>query len=119
MSTPPPVTVALTTADRDRVVIALGGEIDHVTAARMHDDVLALIDNTGTDSTPGVHVLLDFSQVRFCDSSGMSALLGIWRRLHTRGGTLTVTALPANIAKALRIGGLDQLIPIVAADTPA
>ncbi|MGX7829836.1 STAS domain-containing protein [Actinokineospora sp. 24-640] len=119
MSTPPLVTVVLTTTDRDRVVIGLHGEIDHATAARVHDDVLTLVDSAPDTGTRGVHVLLDFSHVRFCDSSGMSALLGIWRRLHAHGGTLTVAALPANIAKALRIGGLDQIIPVLAADTPA
>jgi anti-sigma B factor antagonist len=123
VSTPPPVTVVLTTTDRDRVVIGLGGEIDHATAARVHDDVLTLVDSAVVDRAPdtgarGVHVLLDFSHVRFCDSSGMSALLGIWRRLHACGGTLTVTALPTNIAKALRMGGLDQIIPVLAVDTP-
>ncbi|XVS61973.1 STAS domain-containing protein [Actinosynnema sp. CA-299493] len=60
------------------------------------------------------HLTLDFSGVAFCDSSGMSALLGIWiwRCLHAHGGTLTVTAVPANIAKALRLGGLDQIITV-------
>ena len=106
MTPQPKVTVALTTATDDRVVIGVGGEIDHATAPRMHDDVLALT-NGGT-----VHLLLDFSGVAFCDSSGMSALLGIWRRLHARGGTLTVTAAPANVAKAMRIGGVDRLITV-------
>ncbi|WP_447002281.1 STAS domain-containing protein [Saccharothrix isguenensis] len=106
MTPQPAVTVALTTATDDQVVIGLGGEIDHATAHRMHDDVLALAHG-GT-----VHLMLDFSGVAFCDSSGMSALLGIWRRLHAHGGTLAVTAVPANIAKALRVGGLDQIITV-------
>ncbi|SES01032.1 anti-sigma B factor antagonist [Lentzea xinjiangensis] len=102
----PAVTVSLTTATEDRVVIGVGGEIDHATAHRMHDDVLALTSG-GT-----IHLQLDFSGVGFCDSSGMSALLGIWRHLHAHGGTLAISAVPAKIAKALRIGGLDQIITV-------
>lgn len=106
MSGPSTVTVAVTTADRDQTVIDVAGEIDHSSAAGVHDRVVAL---TGTTPT---RLVLNFTQVSFCDSSGLSALLGIWRRVHAYGGTLTVVAAPSNVANALRRGGLSPHITV-------
>ncbi|MEU4745745.1 STAS domain-containing protein [Actinosynnema sp. NPDC023658] len=82
------------------------GEIDYTTAQGLYADALALADDGGH------HRVLDFAGVEFCDSSGLSALLGIWRRLHADGGTLTVVAAPAHVAKAMRVGGMDRLITV-------
>jgi anti-sigma B factor antagonist len=109
-STPPAVTITLATATDERLVIGVSGEIDHATATGMHDQILALL--LARADRGAVDLLLDFNDVGFCDSSGMSALLGIWRCLHARSGTLTITAAPANIVKALRMGGLDHLITV-------
>lgn len=118
MNTLPAVTVELTSAHEGRMVIGLGGEIDHTTASYMYQAVLALTltDDAHGALADGVELLLDFTRVRFCDSSGMAALIGVWRHLHARGGSLRVAAVPANIGHALRIGGLDEIITIVPPD---
>ncbi|PSL47107.1 anti-sigma B factor antagonist [Saccharothrix carnea] len=106
MNNLPRVTVTRTTTTIDeRTTLDVGGEIDYSTAPGMYGDVLAM--------TSGVlHLVLDFSRVEFCDSSGLSALLGVWRRLHADGGTLTITDAPSHVAKAMRVVGMDELITV-------
>ncbi|WP_367128486.1 STAS domain-containing protein [Saccharothrix sp. HUAS TT1] len=99
------MTVTRTTSSDERIVLDVVGEIDYTTAPGMYDDVLAL---TGD----GRHLVLDFTRVGFCDSSGVSAMLGVWRRLHGEGGTLTVTEAPPHLARAMRLLGMDRLITV-------
>lgn len=100
------VTVRLTQRDQQRRVASVAGEIDHSSSDVLHSDVLALLDGEINE------LVLDFSQVSFCDSSGMSVLIGLQRHLRERDGSLTVAAAPRNVARALRLGGLAQLIPV-------
>jgi anti-sigma B factor antagonist len=105
VNTSPRVTVTPTTTTDERTTLDVGGEIDYNTAGGMYTDVLAMTDGV-------LHLVLDFSRVDFCDSSGLSALLGVWRRLHADGGTLTVTDAPFHVAKAMRVVGMDRLITV-------
>lgn len=102
----PLVTVSLTQRDQERTVASVAGEIDHSSSDALQSDVLALLDEQTNN------LVLDFSQVAFCDSSGMSALIGLQRHLTGRDGSLTVAAAPRNVARALRLGGLAKLIPV-------
>lgn len=112
MSNSPRVTVTRTTTADERATLDVGGQIDYNTAPGMYDDVLAMIGDV-------LHLVLNFSHVEFCDSSGLSALMGVWRRLHTDGGTLTVTDAPSHVAKAMRVTGMDRLITVHARTTGA
>ncbi|SFP00772.1 anti-sigma B factor antagonist [Amycolatopsis arida] len=105
MIEPSEIDVGPAQRDGDRLLLKVTGEIDHSTATALHDRVLGSVE-------PDVrHLVLDFSAVTFCDSSGMSALLGIWRRLHGQSGGVSIAAAPANVVRALRMGGLDEHLP--------
>lgn len=102
----PLVTVSLIQREGQRLVVTVAGEIDASSSDTLHSETLAQLDAKYT------HLVLEFSKVTFCDSSGMSALIGIQRQMHQYGGTVAVAAAPHNVARALRIGGVDQLIPV-------
>ncbi|GAB2859933.1 STAS domain-containing protein [Streptomyces deserti] len=52
-----------------RTVVAVAGEVDHLTAARLSDELEAAVINGARC------VEADFSRVAFCDCSGLSVLL--------------------------------------------
>jgi anti-sigma B factor antagonist len=96
--------VALTMRQARVLVLAVSGEIDIGTAPYLKDDVAAVMD-------PEVrHLVLDFSGVSFCDSSGLSVLIGLWRILRDHHGALHLAAVPSAVSRALRITALDQFI---------
>ena len=100
------VTVSLTRRGQERAVARVAGEIDYFSSDVLHNDVLALLDEEINE------LVLDFSRVAFCDSSGMSALIALQRHLMARDASLTVAAPPRNVARALQLGGLEELIPV-------
>ncbi|MBE1535229.1 STAS domain-containing protein [Actinomadura algeriensis] len=57
------------------------------------------------------HVILEMSRVPFCDSSGLNALIRLYRRLRAEEGSLTLAAVPARLTRLLSMTGIDRLIP--------
>lgn len=85
-------------------VLALSGELDMNSAA-------LLAEHLSQFDTPPERLLLDLSQLTFCDSTGLSALIAAWRRLGEVKGSLSLTGAHGSTARLLRITGLDQLFP--------
>lgn len=100
-----PFQLDLRHADNGWAVLFVTGDLDPATAPRLHEQAQALL--TGGP----VRLLLDMSAVDFCDSSGLSAVLGLWQQAKAAGGSLTLIAVPDRLARLLRITGTDTLIP--------
>ncbi|MET9498418.1 STAS domain-containing protein [Streptomyces sp. NPDC006552] len=91
-------------ADGDACVITVSGEIDHDTGTPLRE---ALLDATIAE-TP--HVLVDFSDVTFLDSSGLNILLSAHRNATDAGGWLRLAGTNANVLRILQIVGVDTII---------
>ncbi|MEU3295736.1 STAS domain-containing protein [Streptomyces longwoodensis] len=88
-------------------VLTLRGELDHDSAVQMDeaaDQVFA----------EGRHRLLvvDCTELEFCDSSGIGCLVRMYQHLAARGGVLRLAAVPASVARVLSLTGLDQAIAV-------
>jgi anti-anti-sigma factor len=65
--------------------------------------------------SPGVRLLvIDLSGVSFCDVAGLAVLIGTQRRARARGITVRLAAPRPQMAKLLRITGLDRSLTICA-----
>lgn len=63
----------------------------------------------------GVRLLIiDLAGVSFCDVSGLAVLIGTQRRATARGITVRLAAPRPQVAKLLRITGLDHRFTICA-----
>jgi len=58
-------------------------------------------------------IVFDFSKTTFMDSSGIGALLGRYKRMRERGGSVMIYGADPQIRRILRIAGVDKLIPQV------
>lgn len=56
-------------------------------------------------------ILLNFSEVRFIDSSGLGVLLGLYRDLSQRGGQLVVCSMNSAVSTLFDMVKLSQIIP--------
>ena len=89
------------------VRVALCGEIDHCSAQNMRLD----IENAVHD--PKIKTLvLDFSDVSFMDSSGVGMLIGRYKTMKERGGSVSAVGLNAQVEKLFRLAGLHRIISI-------
>ncbi|MET9935736.1 MULTISPECIES: STAS domain-containing protein [unclassified Streptomyces] len=92
--------------EHDRlVVLRLVGVLDYDTSTVLFEQATAA---AGTCH----HLVLDVSQVTFCDSSGLNTLLRLHRRTRADGAALTLVAVPAQLRRLLRITGTDTVLTL-------
>jgi anti-anti-sigma factor len=57
-------------------------------------------------------VVIDFGGVRFMDSSGLGAVIGMLKHISGRGGALTLARPQRNVKQVFEITGADQMMTI-------
>jgi anti-sigma B factor antagonist len=91
----------------DFSVVSVFGEIDLATEPQLREALEPLL------SQPNPQVVLDLTNVDFCDSTGVTLLVRSRRRLGPSGRLLLVGAQPP-VERLLQITGLDQLFRMYA-----
>jgi anti-anti-sigma factor len=84
-------------------VITPSGDLDLLTAPLLQQRMDELAAG-GHD-----HVVVDASQIGFCDSSGLRVLLGSLRRLQARGGDLALVRIGPLLRRLLELSRSDAL----------
>ena len=87
-------------------MISLTGEVDLYTAPEFKTQLLAVIERGTT------HVIVDFSETTFIDSTTLGVLVSGAKRLRTTGGDLTLVSSARSITKIFEITGLDRVFTI-------
>ena len=87
------------------VVVAAGGDLDIVTSPQL--------DATLTEARRGsAAVVLDLSAADFMDTSSLAVIVGHWKKLTARGGTLALAGARYRYTKTLWITGLADRLPM-------
>ncbi|MFJ8016943.1 STAS domain-containing protein [Streptomyces sp. NPDC096339] len=90
------------------IVLKLVGELDHDTAEPLRQ-ALGAVPADG-----GRRVLVDFSDVGFCDSTGLNVLLQGRLIAERAGTTIEVVGLRRPVERMFRITGVDEIFPVYA-----
>ena len=89
-------------------IARLEGDLDIATVPELRERLFGLLG-------PGVRLLIiDLSGVSFCDVAGLAVLIGTQRRATARGIIVRLAAPRPQVAKLLRITGLDHNFTICA-----
>ncbi|MFD3530736.1 STAS domain-containing protein [Streptomyces sp. NPDC058664] len=86
------------------VVLVVKGELDYGTAAPLRD---ALRENTGDG-----RLVVDFSGLRFCDSTGLNLLLKARLGMLGAGGRLDLAGLRASVDRMFDITGARKVFRV-------
>jgi anti-sigma B factor antagonist len=84
----------------ERTVLQIRGELDALSAADLRPALDRVVEDQRKD------VICDLSELRLVDSSGIGALVSLYKRVRGAGGQVTfrgVTAQPLVIFKLLRL----------------
>lgn len=96
-------------------IATLSGNLDVATAPALRERLTALLH-------PGIgRLVLDLSEVKFCDAAGLAVLIGTQRRATREGITVHLAAPHRQVTKVLRVTGLDRALnihPTLAAALP-
>lgn len=99
---------------RDILTVRLQGELDHCSAIGIRKDLDELIQDPSV-----LHLVLDLDGLNFMDSSGIGVILGRYRTLHGRGGTVAVTRMNPQITKIFKLSGMASIIPVLRSEKEA
>ena len=87
------------------LLVRLTGELDHSAACELREELDGLIARTGAK-----RLLLDLSGLDFMDSSGIGLIIGRYKHMARRGGSVAVVAANRRIDRIFEMAGLYQLV---------
>ncbi|MET9952218.1 STAS domain-containing protein [Streptomyces sp. NPDC006339] len=82
------------------------GELDHHTAELLRAPLDRALDEGRT------RLVLDCSQLEFCDSTGLNVLLGARLRAEAAGGGVHLVAMRPPVARVFEITGADAVFTV-------
>ena len=86
-------------------VVAAPEEIDITNAPELRSALLE-----AAADRPGM-LVADLTRTRFCDSSGLHAMLAAHKRAQAEGGELLLVMPNAAVLRVFAVTGLDRMIP--------
>jgi anti-sigma B factor antagonist len=89
-----------------QVVLTVAGEIDLGNAAELEKVALSLLDGRPRS------LVLDFSEVPFCDSSGIGVLVRLYNRATSMGCRVTIRRPTPNVRAVLEMTALTRIFQI-------
>jgi anti-anti-sigma factor len=99
-----PMTLSVLTAPDGVVIVALAGDLDIAAAPAVREWLLGVL-HPGTSQ-----LVIDMSEVRYADASGLAVLVSTRRRVVLLGGTLRLAALRPEVAGVLTVTGLSRYL---------
>ena len=87
------------------LTVRLAGELDHSSADRVRRELDELILDPKIK-----RLIFDMKELRFMDSSGIGLLIGRYKQMHRRGGTVAVARADARVDRIFEMAGLYQII---------
>ena len=105
LSSPPEFGIVERGLEASTSVIAVQGDLDLATAPRLKRTLLNLLQ-TGSS-----RLVIDLSHTTFVDSTALSVLVGVTRRLDPDAGLAIVCAQPS-VLKIFELAGLDGAFAI-------
>ena len=93
-------------ADGDKAVVALQGELDMSGTDRAREAIEQAEDNAKL-------VILDLSALDFIDSTGLEVILRAARRAQDNGGRLVVRRPSSYVKRILEMTAIDQSLDVV------
>lgn len=91
--------------NRNTLIVHLSGELDQREAAGIRRELDALLDDGQIR-----RLIFDLSRLRFMDSSGIGLIIGRYKRLRRRNGSVAVTGLDERMNLIFDMAGLYQLV---------
>ncbi|MDR1558476.1 MAG: anti-sigma factor antagonist [Clostridiales bacterium] len=87
------------------LIVKIIGDIDQHNAEEIREKV----DKTFERSRCR-HMIFDFSGVAFMDSSGIGLLIGRYKNVRNRGGTVAIANMNRDLGRIYNISGLKKII---------
>ncbi|MGJ6969084.1 STAS domain-containing protein [Streptosporangium sp. G11] len=93
-------------AVKETLLLALAGELDYSNAERFHHDLQEAIGEGRGD------LVIDLTDLTFCDSTGIQSFLNTRQTVQDRGGSIVLANLHPRLERLFHLTGLAQAFGI-------
>lgn len=87
------------------LLVRLAGELDHHTAEELRNKVNHIVEKNQIE-----HMVFNFHDLTFMDSSGLGVILGRYKQIKNIGGEMVVCSVSAPIKRLFDMSGLFKII---------
>ncbi len=87
------------------LIVTLLGELDHHSSEEVRNKIDYRLDND--DITK---LILNFSGVTFMDSSGIGVVIGRYKKITMKNGSLSVVSVSSRVKKIFELSGMYKII---------
>ena len=92
---------------KDILIVHMKGELDHHSA----EEVRNIIDDR-LDRESIIKLIMDFSEVIFMDSSGIGVVIGRYKKLYSKNGSICITNVRNTVKRVFELSGMFKIISI-------
>lgn len=93
------------TKEQNKVVVKLTGELDHHSAKKVRETLDELLEYENISQ-----MTLEMSGVSFMDSTGIGVILGRFKKINERGGTMKIENAHGHAESILRMSGVFSIV---------
>lgn len=90
---------------RQTLTVRLANELDHSAASKLRGELDALLADASIR-----RLVLDLRSLKFMDSSGIGLIIGRYKEMARRGGSVAVINPDAHMDRIFRLAGLYELV---------
>lgn len=91
----------------DKLVVYLMGELDHHSAEEVRSRIDDRLDRDGISK-----LILDFSNVTFMDSSGIGVVIGRYKKVALKKGSVSITNASDPVRRVFELSGMFKIIKL-------
>jgi anti-anti-sigma factor len=95
-------------------VVRVTGEVDVATCGLFRDRLLRIVTDEDFRG-----LVVNLAGVQFMDSTGIGALVGVWRRVAATTASLALAAPAPRVRRVLDTAGLTKVLPVYDAEADA
>jgi stage II sporulation protein AA (anti-sigma F factor antagonist) len=91
----------------DKLIVYMIGELDHHSAEEVRNKIDDRLDREKLNK-----LVMDFSGVTFMDSSGIGVVIGRFKKLSIKKGTVCVTQVNDTVKRVFELSGMFKIIKL-------
>jgi stage II sporulation protein AA (anti-sigma F factor antagonist) len=91
--------------ENDKLIVHMMGELDHHSAEEVRNKIDDRIDREKLNK-----LIMDFSGVTFMDSSGIGVVIGRYKKLSLKSGTVCVAQVSGSVRRVFELSGMFKII---------
>lgn len=89
------------------LIVRLSGELDHHEAKQLREKWQTVLFENDVH-----HVIVNFSEVTFMDSSGLGVILGRYKEVLQLGGKLVICSVNQSIKRLFEMSGILKIVQL-------